>query len=62
MRQKPWWYCCPKYRESWIDGAPLAKVLTPEDVAEAVDWLAAAPSDLTGELINLDGGKRLGKA
>jgi len=51
-----------KYRESWIGSAPLAKVLAPEDVAEAVWWLANAPSDLTGELVNLDGGKRLGKA
>jgi 3-oxoacyl-[acyl-carrier protein] reductase len=50
------------YKASWIKGSPLEKVLTPEDVAAAVWWLVDAPSDLTGELIQLDGGNRLGRA
>jgi len=44
-----------------IDSSPLANVLDPADVAEAVWWLAGGPGKLTGELIHLDSGHRLGK-
>jgi NAD(P)-dependent dehydrogenase (short-subunit alcohol dehydrogenase family) len=50
------------YRDSWIKQAPLGKVLSPAEVADAVWWLANAPGDLTGELVQLDGGLRLGRA
>ncbi|HXC37835.1 MAG TPA: SDR family oxidoreductase [Burkholderiales bacterium] len=45
-----------------IDTSPLANVLDPVDVAEAVWWLGSGPGKLTGELIHLDSGHRLGAA
>jgi 3-oxoacyl-[acyl-carrier protein] reductase len=50
------------FRQSWIKQSPLEKVLSPGEVAEAVWWLASSPSDMTGELVQLDGGHRLGRA
>ncbi|MFT7721679.1 MAG: SDR family oxidoreductase [Roseateles sp.] len=40
-------------------GVPLQRACTPEDVAEAIVWLAGA-STVTGELVLLDGGMHLG--
>jgi 3-oxoacyl-[acyl-carrier protein] reductase len=40
--------------------APLARATTPEDVAEAVIWLAEGARSVTGELLLLDGGLHLG--
>lgn len=40
--------------------APLARVCTPEDVAEAIVWLVDGARTVTGELLHLDGGMHLG--
>lgn len=50
------------YMAATIKGSPLEKVLSPEDVAKSVWWMVDGPADLTGELIQLDGGNRLGRA
>lgn len=39
---------------------PLARTSSPEDVAEAIVWLADGARTVTGELIQLDGGMHLG--
>ncbi|GAB4069178.1 SDR family oxidoreductase [Ancylobacter sonchi] len=39
--------------------APLGRVATPEDVAEAVVWLVEGARFVTGELLSVDGGIRL---
>lgn len=40
--------------------APLARASTPEDVAEAIVWLADGARTMTGELLLLDAGTHLG--
>ncbi|MAS10244.1 SDR family oxidoreductase [Salinisphaera sp.] len=40
---------------------PLAKVCTPEDVAESIAWFAAGAGITTGETLLLDGGMHLGR-
>ncbi len=45
-----------------IDGAmPLRKRVTPDEVAQAVAWLATGASSTTGDMIHLDGGLHLGR-
>lgn len=44
---------------AWEAAAPLGRVLTPEDVADAVVWLLDAQG-VTGEILRLDGGMHLG--
>ena len=39
--------------------APLARVATPDDIAEPIVWLLEGADYLTGELLMLDGGMRL---
>jgi len=39
---------------------PLGRANTPEDVAEAVEWLVVGARTMTGELLLLDGGMHLG--
>lgn len=39
---------------------PLQRSCTPEDVSEAIVWLATGAANMTGELLLLDGGKHLG--
>ncbi|MBX6316958.1 SDR family NAD(P)-dependent oxidoreductase [Pigmentiphaga sp.] len=46
-------------RAALIAKNPLKSVQTPEDIAEAVWWLAHGPAALTGELIQIDSGGRL---
>ena len=38
---------------------PLGRVVTPEEVAETVAWLATSPGWITGETIHTDGGMSL---
>jgi 3-oxoacyl-[acyl-carrier protein] reductase len=40
--------------------APLQRSSTPEDVADAIVWLATGAPTMTGELLMLDGGTHLG--
>ncbi len=49
-------------KASYEAGAPLASSNTPEDVAEAIVFLATAAPTVTGELLLLDSGTHLGKA
>lgn len=42
------------------NSAPLKRASTPEDVAEAIVWLATGARTITGELLLLDGGVHLG--
>jgi len=39
---------------------PLQVMATPEDVADAIVWLAEGANMMTGETIKLDGGQHLG--
>ena len=49
-----------KIKASVEASAPLARASTPEDVAEAIVWLADGARTMTGELLLLDGGTHLG--
>ena len=49
-----------KLKASYEANAPLGRPCTPEDVAEAVLWLADEARTMTGELLLLDGGVHLG--
>jgi NAD(P)-dependent dehydrogenase (short-subunit alcohol dehydrogenase family) len=42
------------------DTAPMQRVAEPEDVAKVIVWLLAGTDYVTGELIGVDGGVRLG--
>ena len=48
-------------KQSYMDRAALAAVMTPEDVADAAWWLGAGASKTTGEVLLLDAGLRLGR-
>jgi 3-oxoacyl-[acyl-carrier protein] reductase len=47
-------------KERYIQNMPLARVGTPEDVADAIVWLIEGAAITTGETILLDGGTHLG--
>jgi 3-oxoacyl-[acyl-carrier protein] reductase len=47
--------------ESLKDTALTGRITTPEDVADAVVWLAAGAANITGEIITMDGGLHLKK-
>lgn len=49
-----------KVKSHYESSVPLKRASTPEDVAEAVVWLATATPVITGELLLMDGGKHLG--
>jgi 3-oxoacyl-[acyl-carrier protein] reductase len=51
-----------KLKASYEAGAPLGSSCTPEDVAEAILWLADGARTVTGELLLLDSGTHLGRA
>ncbi len=51
-----------KVKASYEAGAPLGTACTPEDVAEAIVWLADGARTVTGELLLLDSGTHLGPA
>jgi len=44
---------------TWEAAAPLGRIITPEDVADAIVWLLDAGS-VTGEILSLDAGMHLG--
>ena len=46
-------------RQAMLQRTPLARTGTPEEVAEAVRWLLQDATYCTGEVIHLDGGRRL---
>ena len=48
----------PSHR-SILDSVPLGRTGKPEDIAEAVYFLAAEGTYVTGEIIRVDGGRRL---
>jgi 3-oxoacyl-[acyl-carrier protein] reductase len=47
-------------KESLQNTTPLQVIATPEDVADAIVWLAEGARMMTGETIKLDGGQHLG--
>jgi len=49
-----------KMKELAERNAPLQRSSTPEDVADAIVWLATGAPTVTGELLMLDGGTHLG--
>jgi pteridine reductase len=49
----------PAAKEKYIRRIPLGRPGTPEDAAEAVRWLAMSAHYTTGQIINVDGGRRL---
>ncbi|MEW5862576.1 MAG: SDR family oxidoreductase [Pseudomonadota bacterium] len=49
-----------KLKAYYEQTAPLARACTPEEVAEAVVWLADGASTVTGELLLMDSGIHLG--
>ena len=43
--------------ENFKAAAPLGRLITPEEVAEVIYWLAAeAPQSVTGTVVRVDGG------
>ena len=46
-------------RQAMLKRTPLARTGTPEEVAEAVRWLLQDATYCTGQVIHLDGGRRL---
>ena len=46
-------------RQAMLRRTPLARTGTPEEVAEAVRWLVQDATYCTGQVIHLDGGRRL---
>ena len=46
-------------RRAMLQRTPLARTGTPEEVAEAVRWLLQDATYCTGQVIHLDGGRRL---
>lgn len=49
-----------KALQAYENTVPLGRASTPEDVAEAIVWLAAGARTVTGELVLLDSGTHLG--
>jgi 3-oxoacyl-[acyl-carrier protein] reductase len=47
-------------RARWASNSPLQKASTPEDIADVAVWLLTGGPTVTGELILVDGGNRLG--
>jgi 3-oxoacyl-[acyl-carrier protein] reductase len=49
-----------KVRDRYADTAALGRVAMPEDVAEPIVWLLEGADFITGEILMVDGGVRLG--
>jgi NAD(P)-dependent dehydrogenase (short-subunit alcohol dehydrogenase family) len=49
-----------KVRDRYADVATLARVASPEDIADPVVWLLEGADFITGEILMVDGGVRLG--
>lgn len=50
----------PRYRQRWIDDAPMQRYATPEEIAPTVVYLASeASSFMTGAVVVVDGGYTL---
>jgi meso-butanediol dehydrogenase/(S,S)-butanediol dehydrogenase/diacetyl reductase len=50
-------YAPGELMQEWVDGIPLKRVGTPEDIAAAVTFLASKDADyITGQTLNVDGG------
>jgi 3-oxoacyl-[acyl-carrier protein] reductase len=48
-----------RFREGLRDHAPLRRLVSPEDVADAVAWLATGARSITGQLLVIDAGMHL---
>ena len=53
---------CEKVKAGYEQTTPLARVCSPEDVADAIIWLIDGAGTATGELMLLDSGIHLGKS
>lgn len=50
----------PAWRAAILDGTPLGRIAAPDEVAEAVQFLASdAAGFMTGQILTLDGGRSL---
>jgi NAD(P)-dependent dehydrogenase (short-subunit alcohol dehydrogenase family) len=49
-----------RVRDHYADAAVLGRVAQPEDVAEPIVWLLEGADFITGEILMIDGGVRLG--
>jgi NAD(P)-dependent dehydrogenase (short-subunit alcohol dehydrogenase family) len=49
-----------RVRDRYADAAALGRVAEPEDIADAIVWLLEGASFITGEILMIDGGVRLG--
>jgi 3-oxoacyl-[acyl-carrier protein] reductase len=48
-----------KFKQKASDIAPLKRLVTPEEVAEAVSWFSLGGKSITGQLLVIDGGTHL---
>jgi NAD(P)-dependent dehydrogenase (short-subunit alcohol dehydrogenase family) len=46
--------------KGFSDASPMGRVATAKDVADAIVWLVEGAGFITGELLSIDGGQRLG--
>lgn len=51
----------PGVRQEYLDNTPLGRTGTPDDVADAVVFLTAPGSWITGEVLNVNGGAHTGR-
>jgi 3-oxoacyl-[acyl-carrier protein] reductase len=49
-----------RFREAAVARIPLGRPALPDEIADAVTWLAGGASYVTGTLLTIDGGARLG--
>lgn len=47
------------FKARWAAAAPLRRLITPDDVAETVSWLARRATGVTGQLLVVDAGTHL---
>jgi 3-oxoacyl-[acyl-carrier protein] reductase len=45
--------------EKWLEGTPMGRAATPEDIADAIVYLALGTTLTTGQIMVVDGGRTM---